>query len=493
MTMTNKKRKRSSSTAPKHAKHARIKTLDTVSRSTSTPRGAASRDVDEPATRSLLSTIPTELLEYVADYLTGPDLGSLRQTCREIFEKVDYAYTVKCFTDRCFLLSNEGSLSILFNISTHEKYSKSMRRLQFCPAIIEPLPRNPRPIEDRAERRHRRDQKRLHHKVWSRQLTLYCHNNLASYLCVILKNFRAAGNTPKLALSFPSDKDFKEPWGWEALQAITKLEQPARRDFLVHYTSLFIAVLKTQYKTEELRFGSREHELPMTIFNANTETFPGTRLVRLELSLSLSGDEYEADDDGNYINCALRREHIQYFVRFIAQAQNLEHLLLHLSPIMDFLDAVEDTGEPDHSSLRADVFHSLVTKSYLDGTPIEVESTMLLPKLKSIDLGYHQIELRQLIRFFTDRVATLEEISLKRIVDLDASTKHDHEDVVQQIRTAIGGDSKTDLVVEVADSCYSGDGFFDLFRWQDAEGYYGRRHCRNCTHDAGTMDGVVCS
>lgn len=437
-----------------------------MKRDTATPAeaGETSQTVDGPSTQSMFSSLPTELLECVADYLTGAELGSLRKTCREISEKIDYAYTSKCFTDRCFLLSNECSLAILYRISGHEKYSKSIRHLRFCPAMIEPLPYHSYPVEDRAERRHRRDQKRLHHRIWSRQLILYDDEFLASCLCAILMRFKNAGNFPKLGLSLPSDKDFKSPWGWEALQAITKMKQPARQDCAANHMALFIALLASQYETEELQIGRKQHELPMPMFKGNGLNFPATKLRRLELWLSLSGDHY--DEELEYVNCPLRREDLQDFMKFVAQAQSLEHLFLHLSPIMEFSDAFEDYGQPNQSRLRADVFQGLVTKSYLDGTSIEVESnTMLLPKLKSIDLGYHQIELSNLLRFCTERMSTLEQVRLSRIVDLDADTKHPRDNVVQQILAAIGGDSKTDPIVDVSKTCYSGDGWFDLYRW----------------------------
>ena len=119
--------------------------------------------------------------------------------------------------------------------------------------------------------------------------------------------------------------------------------------------------------------------------------------------------------------------------------------------------------DPELSALRADVFHSIVTKSYLDGKPIGLESDgMLLPKLKSIDLEHHQIDPKDLLKFCSERKTTLESVKLSRIADMDPDMDPDmeHGDNASQIRSAFGDDSSSkDIVVERS---YTGYGWFDI-------------------------------
>jgi hypothetical protein len=149
----------------------------------------------------------------------------------------------------------------------------------------------------------------------------------------------------------------------------------------------------------------------MSVFSICICEFPCANLQRLELSLSIPENDY--DDTLAYVNCPIRREDIFGFATLMARAKNLEHLLLRLASILHPGHTWIGGIEPDTSQLRMDVFHSIATKSYMDGTPIALETDgMLLPKLKSIDLQYQQIRLSQLLKFCSERKHTLERVRL---------------------------------------------------------------------------------
>ena len=234
------------------------------------------------------------------------------------------------------------------------------------------------------------------------------------------------------------------------------------RDHPLHHTDLFLGFLESGHETEELQIGLRECELEMSVFSSSIREFPCANLRSLELSLSIPENDY--DDTLAYVNCPIRRENIFGFATLMARAKTLEHLLLHLAPVYHLGHAwVGGFGgmEPDTSELRMDVFHSLATKSYVDGTPIALETDgILLLKLKSIDLHFHQIRLSQLLEFCSERKHTLEKIRLSNMID--ASESLEHEDVASKIPAAIGASQKPTSKVEASENCYTGRGWMDL-------------------------------
>ena len=218
--------------------------------------------------------------------------------------------------------------------------------------------------------------------------------------------------------------------------------------------------VESKHEAEELQIGRTCYALPTAVFRLLIGKFPSAKLRSLELTVSTVTTEY--DVEFQYVNCPQRRNEVPGFATLFAGAHTLEHLLLHLEPIRSFpWGILVNENGPGMSSLRADVFHSIVSKSYLDGKPIGLElDGMLLPRLKSIDLKYHQIDPKDLLKFCSERKNTLESVKLSRIVDMDPDVEH--IDFIDRIRSAIGDDSSSkDIVVE---SSYTGGGWFDI-RW----------------------------
>lgn len=88
-------------------------------------------------TISRLLRLPTELLEAVASEATTNDLLSLRLTCKEIESKVFRVLTTRCFTDRTFVMFCPWNMKVLEKISSHPRFSKSLRSIAFLPSAIE--------------------------------------------------------------------------------------------------------------------------------------------------------------------------------------------------------------------------------------------------------------------------------------------------------------------------------------------------------------------
>lgn len=406
----------------------------------------------------------------MAEHLDAIDFECLRLACKEVAERVDYAFANKFFSDRCFLMLNITSLATLHQISAHESYSKSMRRIWLCPAQLRRLPCFPEALEDRSQRRERRELRRHHDKLLREEDALLHGYVLALILKAIFLNFKDTGNLPNISMasglsrtvSEPRNVSEPRPWGLTRLQTITGSPYPLQRGRSSHDLDLFLALVEAEYGAEDMQIGRcDEYELPMLAFSVPVESFPGANLRRLELSLSATTGDY--DDDEQFVHSPYRREELLGFATFIARANNLEHLTLHLEPLYSGAwEDGEDEYEPETSRLRADLFHSIASKSYLDGTPIPLESDgILLPKLKYIDLRYHQISLGSLLEFCSDRKDTLESVKLKNIVDLDADLRHDS--VAGRILTAIEAESDIRCKnIEVSECCYSGTGWHDL-------------------------------
>ena len=478
-----RKRKRSSSVTKKPPKRVRQSAPRTDDEDLSTPAAdcqstlassLATSHPNEQNRESDLLRIPVELLEHVAEHLDASDFGSLRLACKEVAERVDHVFANKFFSERCFLTSDITSLATLLQISGHESYSKSMRRIWLCPARLRRLPSFPKALEDRSQRRKRRELRRQHDEMLREEDALYCNYILAHILTAVFLNFKGTGNLPNISFASGQSSTVSKshnvseprPWGLTNLQTITASPYPLQMRESAHDPDLFLALVEAEYCSEEMQIGRcDQYELPMSAFSVPVESFPGANLRRLELSLSATTGDY--DDDEQFVHSPYRREEVLGFATFIAHASNLEHLTLYLEPLYDYAwQDGEDEFEEGTSRLRTDLFHSIASKSYLDGTPIPLESDgILLPKLKSIDLRYHQISLGSLLEFCSDRKDTLESVKLRNIVDMDADLRHDS--IAGRILTAVEGESDIRCKnIEVSGSCYSGGGWLDLMYYR---------------------------
>ncbi|KAF2243985.1 hypothetical protein BU26DRAFT_523530 [Trematosphaeria pertusa] len=72
-----------------------------------------------------LTSIPLELLVHISSYLSTPDLGSLRRTCKLIEKSLYEWFSKEFFSKKQFMLSQQ-SLQTLIDISKHAALSKKV-------------------------------------------------------------------------------------------------------------------------------------------------------------------------------------------------------------------------------------------------------------------------------------------------------------------------------------------------------------------------------
>jgi hypothetical protein len=72
-----------------------------------------------------LLTIPLELLIAVSSFISTPDLGALRLTCKQIEKSLYEWFSKEFFTKKQFMLTHQ-SLQALFDISKHASFSQKL-------------------------------------------------------------------------------------------------------------------------------------------------------------------------------------------------------------------------------------------------------------------------------------------------------------------------------------------------------------------------------
>jgi hypothetical protein len=72
-----------------------------------------------------LLTIPLELLVAVSSFLSTPDLGALRLTCKQTEKSLYEWFSKEFFTKKQFMLTH-NSLQALFDISKHASFSQKL-------------------------------------------------------------------------------------------------------------------------------------------------------------------------------------------------------------------------------------------------------------------------------------------------------------------------------------------------------------------------------
>ena len=219
----------------------------------------------------------------MAEHLDAKDFGPLRLARKEVAGRVEYVFADKFFSDRCFLMSDFWSLITLFSISKHPSYSKSLKRIRLCPERLQGLDPDPKPVEDRKERRDRREQRRLHEKTLREEWDFYDELYMARILTKTFSNFTEAGNSLEIVLTteIPGPGVEPRPWGLTRLQAITVFARPLYEDHVRNHVALYSAVFESKHEAEEVQIGRTCYALPMAVFRLLIGEFPSAKLRRL--------------------------------------------------------------------------------------------------------------------------------------------------------------------------------------------------------------------
>jgi hypothetical protein len=78
------------------------------------------------ATQSHLQRLPPELIIRISNYLTTPQLGNFRSTCKQVESALFNSFALEFFSKRQFMIE-EVSLDALVDISNHKQLAPFLR------------------------------------------------------------------------------------------------------------------------------------------------------------------------------------------------------------------------------------------------------------------------------------------------------------------------------------------------------------------------------
>lgn len=81
-------------------------------------------------------TLPSELMEMVAEELPPSDLPALRSTCKEVNHKIFRVFTNAYFLDKAFLLSSKSSMEVLKDITSHPELLKAIKHIRLSLMLL---------------------------------------------------------------------------------------------------------------------------------------------------------------------------------------------------------------------------------------------------------------------------------------------------------------------------------------------------------------------
>lgn len=405
------------------------------------------------------TSLPSELVEHIGTLAFPSDLLSLRLVSKEISATILAVFSKAWFSDRAFLLSDGSSMDVLNAISGHKVFAKNVQRIRFSPLMLKPRLEfgtgwaRYGQISTLMEREDIGEIARFHHSLkaqeWRFSNVKNKNHSSRTVLKSIFNHFGRIGHYPDVYFIDSHDKDDHEkyrPWGLEWLRKTLKTDLlqcdcmiPAQ-DSLYHQ-NLHEAMIETQYAPTNLHIGQVGQEMLLGCLSYRPHLFPAANIRTLELTLNTYGKSYVSP----MANDSVRRIEISNFAIFLSTMPRLTSLKLQLQKV--WLTSLQEN--------YADIFHCLATKSYLDGSRLNLAGDdLLLPSLKSIDLRDHGIRLDLLLHFCIDRRETLRTIHLERIVDHEV---RDSSDVKQRIRNSLapGSDNESSKTSISLEDCFT--------------------------------------
>lgn len=133
--------------------------------------------------------------------------------------------------------------------------------------------------------------------------------------------------------------------------------------------------------------------------------------------------------------------HVRSFVGFMADASSLESLSLHIRRDVD-----------DDRSYHSEAFLSLCRKLYPDGSAIEIGRAKLFPKLKAFQLvDQRRLEIKALLSFLKEHSETLLDVRLSRIQSRTHNRRDQINDCFKRIKFALSREGKRSVKLQVHD------------------------------------------
>ena len=404
---------------------------------------------DGLVSKSFLLDLPQELLEGVVEHLEVLDVSSLRLGCRELNTKLSGPFLKKLFDGHCFILSDRASMRILAEVSCYGAFAKSIRCLRLSADVLAEtrnLPFKPKKTIDGS--RWNKNAKRMLRKLKVDEAK-FLQDELASVLEDIFENFKKAGALVDISFVDAGSGDFAKCRA-AGLKRIRDLFQLDRGDFMMkcsvshgylgdpsvklqYHKAVYQALGKSQFAPQGLQLGASGYDgrtsqlyrrgnevssyaphmmdrLPISWFASHAAQIFVTNLRTLSLSIEVHSPYGPVDVD---VKAPERLQWIRDLMRFVDRARNVEHLKLCLGP------QTGDLGPASaHADLFRDVFYNIARGSSMNGYSQGLLSEgKSLPKIKSLELGYHLIDFNLLLDFVRQRKETLKKIVLTRITD----------------------------------------------------------------------------
>ena len=397
---------------------------------------------DEP--QEQLSTLPPELIEFVAECLTARDLLSFRSVCRSVYGAASRPYVRKYIATRPFLVFNEASLEKLTEMAGDQDRSRYMQCLNFSYASLLP------PEEDRMSRERwleiqgvasdsrnvrmrKREQRALHTKLWNREKKLGSggHDSAAGLIALAIASFHERGINVGIKLTelgvkrhfawaWKGSEEDPAPWGYDRLCDALGYRGCMDKRF-EDYGAFFIimlAVIQAEHAPPALEMGDLLNGAPIDLLSTllypslEFDVFRNLETLQLSLTLCSWDDPWELED----VESA--KEDVQdfqrCFVHALPSAPNLRNLSLTVLP-----------HDVDELFLSPVVCLTLAIAVRI--------GKIAFPKLEVFKLEGHCIDPLELIEFLHPTRKTLRKLDLRyiRAQDSDIDGEAETEQLVE--------------------------------------------------------------
>ena len=402
-----------------------------------------------------LSNLPLEILEGVGQNLSLPDISCLRLACKSFATKMYGSYIGTFFAERSFLVSDKTTMETLRELTADVGLVKHVRCLRFSVHSLNTnsdivLLQRCRQDTNRAARTPRLAVRRLYNELKQEEHDFY-KTGLAIVLQSIFQNLKMAGICVQISLErgYSTGDGAYSPWGVKRIRDVLGIESNVslltNNDDRLYYDEICRAIGEVQYRARGLNMGT-QHSLSYTKsphdlswFSALTTKLPVSHLRELRTYVEANPLRSRRDVSVHDLD---RHQYIHDFVSFIARASNLNVLSIEQGFNMGDLNGMRH----QYAELFRDVFHAIGTRTYLNGTSLQLPAGVkLLPKLKTLELVYHMVSLDLLLEFCRQRKNTLDTVILKRLADLG----HEHPRAAEQIREVIDATPNARCMVSV--------------------------------------------
>ncbi|KAH4194007.1 hypothetical protein HBI37_071610 [Parastagonospora nodorum] len=284
-----------------------------------------------------LLTIPLELLVAISSFLTTPDLGALRLTCKQVEKSLYEWFSKEFFTKKQFMLTYK-SLQAFVDISKHSSFSKMLSHVIIATDVYADKPLRFRDKEAAAlYTQGFQDQTTLLNTGVDREMLTEAFMNLKNLQTVGIRDFnnheRARDGKNASWSSWGSPTVHRETG--IALQFTERFPHSPQNtvEFLARvFQNLIYSLGKANQTPAELEVLLRHHSLPDSAFDVPEFLYPslGPVLAGLKKLLLRVETSSERTHHTHTIGTASETVSVRLLRRFLGLTSNLEHLRLNL-------------------------------------------------------------------------------------------------------------------------------------------------------------------